>query len=163
MTACRSLASSRARRNSPDVPRRLAGQVTAGDVAEGYAGSDAAAAAAVDRAEHRGGGVARRVEPVDDRRPVAEHPRVLVNAQPAVGAEGAGPLLDGTEGRTGDRLAVHSVRAGQHVRLPGIAPVGVLALLGVGVVPLDGRLKRVGVDADLLRQLADRARHLEPG
>ena len=140
----------------------LLGQVAAGDVAERDAGADAAAAAAVDRAEHRGGGVARRVEPVDDRRPVAEHPRVLVDAEAAVGAEGARPLLDGAEGRAGDRLAVHRVRPGEHVRLPGVAPVGVLALLGVGVVPLDGRLERVRVDADLLGQLADRARHLQP-
>ena len=71
--------------------------------------------------------------------------------QAAVGAEGARPLLDGAVGRAGDRLAVHRVRPGQHVRLARVAPVRVLALLGVLVVPLDGRLERVRVDADLAR------------
>src|SRR5579863_1373035 len=157
MTAGRSLSLHR-----PDLPCGLARQVPARDVAERDAWADASAAAAVDRAEDRGGGVARRVEPLDDRLGIAEDTRVLVDAEAAVGAEGAGPLLDGAEGRAGDRLAVHRVWPGEHVRLPGVAPVGVLALLGIGVVPLDGRLERVRVDAGLLRQLADRARHLEP-
>src|SRR4051812_45288572 len=134
---------------SPDRPRGRRGDVSAGPVAHRHGRANATATARVDRAEHGRGGVADRVEALDDRRAVAEDAAVGVDPAAAVRADGAGPLLDGAVHRTEDGLDRHGFGASEGVRLVRVAPVRVLALLRVLVVALDGGVEGVGIDADL--------------
>src|SRR5215469_10068475 len=72
-------------------------RVQGGEVAEGHGRADGGPWPRVAAAHHQGAGVAGRVQPFDDAAVVAEHPGVLVRAQPALGAEVARDDLEGVE------------------------------------------------------------------
>lgn len=134
------------------LPGRLAGGVPGGDVAEDDGRADGGARSGVLASHHRRGGVAGRVEAVDERTVLPQNPAVLVADQPALRPEVTDLDAYGVEGRLDDlvqvgvlqgRVAVVAV-----VGAVAAAELGVLAGAGEAVEPLDGRGEFLGGNAD---------------